>query len=657
MSWITTLLLTFNMLPAEHATLHEHVALCVLSVAQRHFARGKPVVMSTPSSVRDAREHKLLPRSNEIQLANEMLQNLHEESEWPLLSCQLDKPISDSGNAHKHQSYIITLWPDGVDDVIDSLQQQIYNLLSYENSFNHRARFLLVVMDYGVKVPELDALKMFEMLWNPYKIINVLILLPDINTAHKTSSNRAYDTLNLYTCFPYDSEQCGEARKVDLLDQCLLDVDGRLHSNANLFPVKVPRNLHGCPLVVAPIERIPFVRQTTNHTDSEGDVTYVFEGLEVEYVLNLAEAMNFTPVFLQRRVGDFVQVRLEIFMEISQGFVDITVGTHPLHLLLARAADPVRPYYELTMRWWVPCATPAPRMEKIMAVFTPSVWVSILAVFILTAVVFWRTAVGPRSVSRTDSKIFKTFHYTFYNVWAIFLGVSVPKQPKTIRLRGIFLIYAWYSFAMSTVLQVFLISFLVNPGYNKRVENFEELVNSDLKLATDAKMMSFTNTSGYWEYLRVGLSTDSCSDIDECLIQLVRYKNITTVSSGFQFEYVLAKIGRTKDKKRFLCTIPEIVVTSRFSMYVSKGNPLLDRFNLWIQRVTESGLVKKYWSEFIWNVTVEGLRAPGWDHSDDTESDDSMFFVFTLSHLSVAFCQLLICYLFSFAVFVAECRL
>lgn len=654
MSRVLALLLAFRMLPGEHMTMQQHLLLRVASVARRYFARGQPVVMSTPSSVRDVAEHELLPRGNEIQLANVMLENLHKELQWPLLSCQLDKPITDSVTAQKHQSYIIVLWPDRDEDVLDSLQQQLDNLVSYENSFNHRARFVLVVLDYSIKDTELQALKMLETMWNPYKIVDVLIIFPNSNGLN-TCSNCPYDIINLYTWFPYDSDQCGQVRKVYLLDEWVLDGNGSFPSNNDLFPVKVPRNLNGCRLVVAPVERIPFVQQTGNLTDPEGDAIYMFEGLEIEYLLISAKAMNFTPVFLQRQVGDFVQVRQEIFMEIAQGSVDITVGTHPLHPLLARIGDPVGPYYELTMRWWVPCAKPARRMDKIMAVFTPSVWVCILLIFILTAVAFWRTAAGPYSASHTDSKAFKSFRYSFYNVWAIFLGVSVPELPKSPRLRRIFLLYVWYSFAMSTVFQVFFISFLVNPGYEKRVETFEELVNSGLKLATDARMMSFVNISGYWEYLRLGLSTDTCSVIDECLIQLVRHKNITTVSSDFQFEYVLATIGKTKAKNKYLCTIPEVVVTTRFAMYVSKGNPLLDRLNLWVQRATESGLAKKYWSQFIWNVTLQGVAIRALDQGDDTQTGSDMFVVFTLSHLSVAFFQLLVCFVLCFIVFMIEC--
>jgi hypothetical protein len=204
---------------------------------------------------------------------------------------------------------------------------------------------------------------------------------------------------------------------------------------------------------------------------------------------------------------------------------------------------------------------------------------------------------------------------------------------------------------MSTVFQVLFISFLVNPGYEKGIHTFEDLVESGLVLATDARLMSFANASGYWEYLKLRLSTDTCSLIDECLVHLVTHKNITTVSSAVQFEYMLATLGKTEDKGRYLCTIPEIVDTSRFALYVSKGNPLLPMFDTWIQRAIESGIAAKYWSQFIWNATLQGAAKRG---SVADQSESQVFFVFTVSHLSPAFCQLLIGYLFSFVVLMAE---
>jgi hypothetical protein len=559
-----------------------------------------------------------------------------------------------SDAAYKHQSYVIFLWPERRRDAADTLRHRLDCLLLCTESFNHRAKFVLVVVGYKQPFSESDVLNLLDILWNPHKIINVLVMLPTAaGTLDAVCSSCEHSVLSLYTWLPYDPSVCGQLKRVELLDQWLQEDGGRFRRNADLFPSEALRNLRGCPLTVAPIERIPFVKLTNSYTDSSGNITYVYEGMEIEYILFVTRAMNFTPVFIEPKAGDFVQVRVEVFMEMAQGMVDLTVGTHPLHPLLVTAGDATRPYYELTMRWWVPCAAQATRTDKVTAVFTPSVWVSVILVFILTATAFWRTALQDGK----ERASFRTFACSFYTVWAVFLGVSVRALPATRRLRGVFLLYVWYSFAMSTVFQVFFISFLVNPGYEKGIDTFQDLVESGLKLTTDPRMLSLANASGYWEYLQLQLSTDTCSPIDECVKRLVTHKNFTTVSSAVQFEYVLATLGKTEDRARYLCTIPEIVDTAKFSLYVSKGNPLLPMMDAWIQRAIESGVISKYWSQFIWNVTLQG--ATNRDSAAD-RIDSHMFFVFTVSHLSPAFCQLLTGYLLSFVVLLAEfayCRM
>ena len=656
MSSILTLL-TLGLLQAAHTGVEHRVVLCLSSIASRYFVPGQPLVISAPSSRHLVADRAPGLHSTEVQLMDAVFSSLHGQSKWPILTSLSDEPAVISDAEHKHQSYVIFLWPEHRHGAADTLQQSLDSLLSYTNSFNHRAKFVLVLIGYKEPFSQSDILKLLEIMWSPHKIINVLVILPTAAAAagglSEVRSNYAYGVLSLYSWFPYDPDVCGQVKQVELLDQWLPEGDGRFRSNADLFPSKVPRNLHGCPITVAPIQRIPFVKNTNSYTDSSGKVTYVYEGLEIEYVLFLTRAMNITPVFLEPRVGDFVQVRVELFMEIAQGLVDVTIGTHPLHPLLVTAGAATRPYYELTMRWWVPCAAPATRKDKVMAVFTPSVWLSVVFVFILTATAFWRTALQAEG----DHQVFRTFTRSLYIVWAVFLGVSVPKQPTTHRLRSMFLLYIWYSFTMSTLFQVLFISFLVNPGYEKGIDTFSDLVESGLKLATDGRLMSYAKAAGYWEYLKLQVSTDTCSLIDECLTYLVTHKNITTVSSALQFEYVLAALGRTEDKGRYLCTIPEIVATTKFALYVSKGNPLLAMFDAWIQRAMESGVIAKYWSQYIWNVTLKGAanRGSGADHINT-----HIFFVFTVSHLSPAFWQLLTGYLFSFIVLMAEfvhCRI
>lgn len=388
MSSVVTFL-TLAVLATAHSGVEHRVVLCVSSIASRHFVPGQPLVISAPGSDHVADRAPVLRRT-EAQLMDAAFSSLHGQSKWPIVTSRSDAPAVSGDAAHKHQSYVIFLWPEHRNDATDTLRQSMDSLLLYTNSFNHRAKFLLVPVGYKQPFSQSDILKLLEIMWNPHKITNVLIMLPTAAAAtlNDGCSNCEYGVLSLYTWFPYDFNVCGEVKQLVLLDQWLPEGEGRFGSNAELFPSEVPRNLHGCPLTIAPMERTPFVKLTNSYTDSSGNVTYLYEGLEIEYILFPARAMNFTPVFMEPRVGDFVQVRVEVFMEIAQGLVDVTVGTHPIHPLLVTAGDATRPYYEITMRWWVPCAAPATRTDKVMAVFTLSVWVSIVLVFILTAAAF-----------------------------------------------------------------------------------------------------------------------------------------------------------------------------------------------------------------------------------------------------------------------------
>jgi hypothetical protein len=65
-------------------------------------------------------------------------------------------------------------------------------------------------------------------------------------------------------------------------------------------------------------------------------------------------------------------------------------------------------------------------------------------------------------------------------------------------------------------------------------------------------------------------------------------------------------------------------------MYLSRGHPLLDRFNILIRRFIESGLVKKYWSQLNFEVYLRNMTAPKAGY--EVRSD--IYFVFSLFHQS-----------------------
>jgi hypothetical protein len=81
-------------------------------------------------------------------------------------------------------------------------------------------------------------------------------------------------------------------------------------------------------------------------------------------------------------------------------------------------------------------------------------------------------------------------------------------------------------------------------------------------------------------------------------------------------------------------------------MFMQKGNPLFRPVNDVILRIMEAGLVD-YW----WSLIVERLKL---SRNLETEDTPFTYFVFSMSHLYVAFTFLALGYGLSFLVFILE---
>ena len=73
-----------------HSTLTTdqlHTVLCVWTVAHRHFAPGRPLVVSLPRTTPDVARRALsapLPQRDDLQTVNVILRKLQEGTRWPI---------------------------------------------------------------------------------------------------------------------------------------------------------------------------------------------------------------------------------------------------------------------------------------------------------------------------------------------------------------------------------------------------------------------------------------------------------------------------------------------------------------------------------------------------------------------------------------------
>ena len=200
---------------------------------------------------------------------------------------------------------------------------------------------------------------------------------------------------------------------------------------------------------------------------------------------------------------------------------------------------------------------------------------------------------------------------------------------------------------MSTVFQAFFTSYLVEPGYGKKFETFDDLLHSNLAYGYNYVLEDGMGSTSYGEYRSFPTSRrQDCSDIVECTIRIANNDQLCTISTPRISQYIASEMG-IADTSKHLCTLEEHIFTTGFISVFNNGSPFLNRLNVLTRRSLEGGLLDRYWAQLLWITRLRSKMRFG-----DGEKD--LYFVFSLSHLSSAFCVLGFGYMLILAVFLAK---
>jgi hypothetical protein len=257
-----------------------HTVRCVWTVAHRHFAPGRPLVVSLPRTTPDVARNALsspLPQRDSLQTANILLGKLHEETRWPIELSQPSADESADSSVLRH-SYILFVWNEEAGSLNETLENQLENL-KYITSWTPRGRFLVVATCSSNEPAHLLAAHICSVLWQVARIVNVVILITNQSAyrlvhAGSTTKTTAADRLNLYSWFPFKLGGCGEVQDIILIDEWVFENNGRFLENAHLYPAKVPNNFMGCPIKLVTTGFDPYAIMTENYTPSDGSTEY-----------------------------------------------------------------------------------------------------------------------------------------------------------------------------------------------------------------------------------------------------------------------------------------------------------------------------------------------------------------------------------------------
>jgi hypothetical protein len=452
------------------------------------------------------------------------------------------------------------------------------------------------------------------------------------------------DTRNfdIYSWFPYKGNYCADNFNAVLMDQCGSETLDTFLYSLSLFPNKIPHKFSGCRSTAHVKVINPYVMITDNYTDSYGRTVFRFTGIVVKFFSLVGEALNLT-------------VNYRIFGKRSKDKpykypINVYTGSMNMNTFNSRRLDGTIPYIFETFKLFVPCPKSSLKSGRILSLFSSSVWFSMLLVIFLTALVFWSSVRLLLGAVMKEPYVYRTVIYCLQSMWRVFMGVSVPAMPRTYRLRALFILFVWYSFAMSTIFQSFFISFLVSPGYDSRISSLNDLNHSGLKYGSNRHLDKSLHLFEYVEHDTLNLDRFECADHEKCMERAFTESDTTFMATIYYAQYFVSRIGKTADKNT-LCSLDDSIFSWNSLMFFPGGHPVIDSFNTVIRRCIEAGLGDKYWSDLFFNLTLQNKRK---QEESDCQACSDMYFVFSLTHLRVAFIVLGFGYLLSVAVFVAE---
>jgi len=265
------------------------------------------------------------------------------------------------------------------------------------------------------------------------------------------------DILNLYTWFPYSShDNCADVKNVVLINQWVMEGERKFVREGSLYPSKIPSNFHGCTVNLSVLMR---------------------GGTEDEIYSQYFLTHNITRNYINEFTNGYPESEgvLTSLLILWDGESDMVFGGLPLVIEEIRNAEHTFPYFAVQLNWFVPCPKPFSRLQKISHIFSPSVWVAIVVVLFLVTVTSWCLA-----KQSNDIRSYTTVSSVLYNIWAVTVGVSVTGMPRSLRFRLLFFVFVLYCFAIGTVFQTYMTSFMVDAGYENQLKSLDEILDSGI---------------------------------------------------------------------------------------------------------------------------------------------------------------------------------
>ena len=334
--------------------------------------------------------------------------------------------------------------------------------------------------------------------------------------------------------------------------------------------------------------------------------------------------------------------------EIARSYSDIGIADlwHRCHLV--KEIECLRPFLIDKARWYVPCAASYPRWMSLTRVFRLSLWSAFVTAYVVVSVVMCKVVKITSSISTKAPQIqaYTSLPKCLLNFWAIILEETASNHPPDVAaIRAVFFGWVLYCWAVNTVYQAHLTSFLIDPGLQHQLSSEDEILTSGIEYSTVSSLVVLYSDLKGTRYRHINNTVDvdlALGRIAEGTLAFLYYK--------FPVEYNIALKYKDPNGVPSICKIKDDFVTYISTIFVPKGFPLTPKYNRVLLALMQAGIVNWWWEQLKYTASLEGARKFG--------SPPGEYIVLTLKHLQSAFYFLLMGYAISLLLFLIElsCR-
>jgi hypothetical protein len=211
-----------------------------------------------------------------------------------------------------------------------------------------------------------------------------------------------------------------------------------------------------------------------------------------------------------------------------------------------------------------------------------------------------------------------------YNICAVTVGVPVTGMPRSLRFRLLFVVFVLYCSAISTVFKTFLTSVLVDPGYENQIKTLDEILDSGMEFGYRKVWEKYFRVSSVSRHKEVIARSEICSTFEVCIDRIRETGNFAL----FAPMWIVQNYTNTINDRSSVCLLNDgdyglIFITT----YVQKGSFFLEPLNKFVSLYIETGMLHRKARD---SVYMSSSTRNNTDVSDE-------YFVFTFSHLHIAF--------------------